>query len=65
MVFKDKSWEAMFSVRPAWHVVENDVIGLSGGLGVIWDPKIIEMQAFMSCARISMTMHMMGNYQRV
>lgn len=65
MVCKDKAWEEMLFLRPACHVVANGVIRLSGGLGVIWDPKIIEMQAFMSCAGIIMTVHMMGNCQRV
>lgn len=65
MVCRHKTWEEMLSMCPAWHVVATDAIGLAGGVGVMWDPKIIEMPAFLSCAGIIMIVHVMGNCQRV
>lgn len=63
MVCREKVWEAMLSMCPAWQVVITDGIGLSGGLGVMWDPKIIKMHAFLSCVGIIMIGNMMGNWR--
>lgn len=57
--------EIMMHICPNWFLCATSVNGLSGGLGILWNPRIFEMQKFISCAGIILTGHMVIIGQRI
>lgn len=45
MIPQEKSWEALLSIFQDWYVCASNVAGHSGGLGGMWNTKVISLKA--------------------
>lgn len=65
MVRVDRGWEVMLNICPDWVVCATNAIGISGGLGVMWNPRHFDLNAFYTCAGILLTGYMKGSSNRI
>jgi len=65
MMCINKSWEILLPICTDWHICASNEIGLSGGLRIIWNPQVFEMQDLLSYVGIILTGHLVGSRHKI
>lgn len=65
MVSKETLWESLLKMCSDWFVCATSASGLSSGLAILWNPREIKLEAYLSCVGMILSSYVKGNHSRI